>query len=66
MVLATLTPKMKKAAKFQNAAHNTAAPGESTFVETIVAIELAASFIPLRKSKRRAIRMATITIVNIA
>jgi hypothetical protein len=33
----------KKAAKLKNAAHNTAWKGVSTFVETIVAIEFAAS-----------------------
>jgi hypothetical protein len=35
--------EIKKAAKLKNAAHNTAWKGVSTFVETIVAIEFAAS-----------------------
>ena len=38
---------MKKATKLKNAAHITAWNGVSTFVETIVAIELAASWKPL-------------------
>jgi hypothetical protein len=62
IVFATVTPKIKAAAKFQKAAHNTAANGESTLVETIVAIELAASFIPFRKSNRSA--SAIIKIIN--
>ena len=57
---------IKKAAKFQKAAHRTAAPGDKTLVDTIVAIEFAASFIPLRKSKSNAISIATITTVNMA
>src|SRR5580698_5551085 len=39
--------KMKKAAKLKMAAHNTAWKGVSTLVETIVAIEMAASWNPL-------------------
>jgi len=35
--------KKNAAAKFQNAASPTAAPGDSTWVETMVAIEFAAS-----------------------
>ena len=66
IVFATCTPKIKNAAKFQKAAHITAAPGERTLVETIVAIEFAASFMPLRKSKSNAIKIATITTVNMA
>ena len=58
--------KIKIAAKFQNAAQQTAIVGENTRVATIVAIELAASFIPFKKSKRRAITIAKRTIVNIA
>ncbi len=64
MVFATCTPNRKKAAKFQKAAHKTAAVGDKTLVETIVAMEFAASFIPLRKSNRRAKTIAIITIVN--
>jgi hypothetical protein len=42
-VLATAVPNPKAAAKLKKAAHTTALPGESTRVETTVAIELAAS-----------------------
>jgi hypothetical protein len=65
IVFATLTPKIKKAAKFQKAAHRTAAPGDKTLVDTIVAIEFAASFIPFKKSKIRAIKTPAITIISI-
>jgi len=47
MVVATPTPKIKAAAKLKNAAQATAWPGVKTLVDTTVAIELAASFIPL-------------------
>ena len=53
-VCATCKPKNKKAMKLKNAAQTTATLGESTRVETTVAIELAASCRPLRKSKMRA------------
>jgi hypothetical protein len=56
---------MKNAAKFQKAAQRTAVVGERTLVETIVAIEFAASFIPFRKSNRSATTIAIMTIVNI-
>ncbi len=42
-VFAIAVPKTNAATKFQNAAHTTAALGESTRVDTTVAIELAAS-----------------------
>ena len=42
-VLATAVPKPKAATKLKNAAQTTALPGESTRVDTTVAIELAAS-----------------------
>jgi hypothetical protein len=42
-VLATPTPKPKAATKLNTAAHTTAFPGESTRVETTVAMEFAAS-----------------------
>ena len=45
----------KKATKFQNAAHKTAWNGVSTLVETMVAIELAASWKPLIKSNIKAV-----------
>src|SRR5476651_398552 len=54
MVLATFSPNTAKATKLKNAAHATAYCGRSTRVETIVAIELAASFMPLRKSNASA------------
>ena len=66
MVLATAVPKVKAATKLKNAAQITAMRGESTRVETTVAIELAASWKPFRKSKARAtaqIRMANPSIV---
>src|SRR3954470_15895015 len=46
-VLATAVPKTNAATKLKNAAQITALPGESTRVDTTVAIELAASWKPL-------------------
>ena len=46
-VCATAVPKPNAATKLKNAAHMTAFPGDSTRVETTVAIELAASWKPL-------------------
>src|SRR5664280_1280754 len=43
IVVATLSGKMNAATKLKNAAQTTASPGESTRVDTTVAIELAAS-----------------------
>src|SRR5262245_33589579 len=54
IVDATWRPKRKAAAKLKNAAQRTARRGVSTRVETTVAIEFAASFQPLMKSKTRA------------
>ena len=54
MVAATLRPKKMKAMKLKNAAHATAYCGRNTRVETIVAMEFAASCSPLRKSKTSA------------
>src|SRR6476646_5345847 len=54
MVCATLSPNTMKATKLKNAAQNTAYCGRSTRVDTIVAIELAASCNPLRKSNSSA------------
>src|SRR5437899_9730419 len=56
-VLATCTPKPKAATKLKKAAHTTAWSGVSTRVDTTVAMELAASWKPLMKSKIRATRM---------
>src|SRR6266545_2670959 len=55
-VLATCTPKPNAATKLKKAAHTTACSGVSTRVDTTVAIELAASWKPLMKSKIRATR----------
>lgn len=58
MVFATLwSLKMKKATKLKSAAQMTALTGERTFVETTVAMELAASWKPLMKSKAKARKM---------
>src|SRR5215475_7299442 len=54
MVLATLSPNTPKATKLKNAAQDTAYCGRSTRVETMVAMELAASCTPLRKSNSSA------------
>src|SRR3989338_2489218 len=53
-VLATCRPKKAKAMKLKKAAHMTAYLGDSTRVATMVAIELAASWKPFRKSKNSA------------
>ncbi|SPD75474.1 hypothetical protein PITCH_A640017 [uncultured Desulfobacterium sp.] len=65
MVVATWTPKKNTAAKLKNAAHATAIFGERTLVDITVAIELAASFIPFRKSKIRAMEIVIIIKVSI-
>ena len=56
MVLATFVPKKRKAMKLKVAAHRTAWRGERTRVDTTVAMELAASWNPLTKSKPSATR----------
>jgi hypothetical protein len=56
--------KRKAAAKLKNAAHRTAFRGVKTLVETIVAMEFAASFIPFRKSNSNANPMTKITSAN--
>ena len=53
-VSATCSPNTMKAMKLKNAAQATAYCGRSTRVDTMVAIELAASFMPLRKSNASA------------
>jgi hypothetical protein len=55
IVLATAVPKTKAAKKFQKAAQPTAASGLRTRVETMVAMELAASFQPLANSNSRVV-----------
>src|SRR5436190_20748707 len=47
IVCATAVPKRNAAMKLKNAAQTTALPGESTRVDTTVAIEFAASWKPL-------------------
>lgn len=59
IVVATFGSKIRKAMKLKNAAIDTAATGERTFVETTVAIEFAESWNPLMKSK---IKTSPITI----
>src|SRR6185436_12986139 len=63
-VAATLTPKPKAATKLKKAAHTTACSGVSTRVETTVAMELAASWKPLMKSKMSATRTMKTTTVS--
>ena len=50
IVAATTVPNTRKATKLKNAAQTTATRGDSTRVDTTVAIELAASWKPLTKS----------------
>src|SRR6185312_5869185 len=54
MVLATCRPNTRNATKLKNAAQTTAYCGRSTRVETMVAIEFAASCRPFRKSNSNA------------
>src|SRR4029453_2917577 len=56
-VFATWVPSTNAATKLKNAAQSTATWGVSTRVETTVAIELAASWKPFRKSKASATMM---------
>ena len=65
MVFATAVPKVNAATKLKNAAQMTATRGERTRVETTVAMEFAASWKPLRKSKLRATRTRMIAKLNI-
>src|SRR6185312_14656506 len=60
-VSATCSPNTRKAMKLKNAAQATAYCGRSTRVETMVAIALAASFMPLRKSNASATKMSAIS-----
>jgi len=57
MVWATAVPATKKATKLKNAAQRTASLGDRTRVETMVEMALAASCMPLVKSKARARKM---------
>ncbi len=60
-VFATAVPNKNAALKLKKAAQITAQNGVSTRVETTVAIELAASWKPLMKSKHSATRTITVT-----
>ena len=64
-VLATCRPKNKKATKLKNAAQTTAACGVSNRVETISAMEFAASWKPFRKSNIKATNISK-AIIRIA
>jgi hypothetical protein len=61
-VLATCRPKKAKAMKLKKAAHTTAQRADSTRVDTMVAIELAASCSPFRKSKISATAISAIRV----
>jgi hypothetical protein len=64
IVFATCVSKTRNATKLKNAAQRTAQRGDSTRVDTTVAIEFAASWKPLTKSNASATRMtAAISIV---
>ena len=65
MVAATTVPKTRNATKLKNAAQRTASRGDRTRVDTTVAIELAASWKPLTKSKASASAM-TATTANVS
>ena len=65
-VLATPTPKPKAATKLKKAAHTTAWSGVRTRVETTVAMEFAASWKPLMKSKTSATKTMKTTVVSTA
>src|SRR5690349_18266053 len=64
MVLATFTPPPNAATKLKNAAQATARFGDSTRVDTTVAMELAASWKPLMKSKTSATATMRTTAVS--
>src|SRR2546423_15708086 len=61
IVLATWVLNTRNATKLKNAAHATAYRGESTLVDTTVAIELAASWRTLVKSNANATAMTKTT-----
>src|SRR5689334_13571581 len=62
IVVATAKPKTRNAMKLKNAAQATAQCGLMAPVETMVAIELAASWNPFRKSNASASRIRNTTI----
>ena len=57
IVLATFVLNTRNATKLKKAAQATATRGDSTRVDTTVAMEFAASWNPLKKSNDRATRM---------
>ena len=61
IVAATTVPNTRKAAKLKKAAQMTASRGDRTRVDTTVAIELAASWNPLTKSKASAMPITMTT-----
>src|SRR5713226_7847336 len=64
MVLATAVPRRKAATKLKKAAQITASLGDKTRVETTVAMLLAASWKPFKKSKARATATVMISSSN--
>ncbi len=60
IVPATCRPNTRKATKLKKAAQYTAQRGASTRVETMVAMELAASCNPFKKSNNSAVPTSTI------
>src|SRR5207247_10595366 len=65
-VLGTHTPQPNAATKLKKAAHTTAWSGVRTRVETTVAMEFAASWKPLMKSKTSATKTMKTTVVSTA
>ena len=59
ITFATDVPKMRNAIKLKNAAQATACRGVRTRVETMVAMEFAASWTPFVKSKTSAVAIMT-------
>src|SRR5689334_6259727 len=64
IVLATAVPSRKAAAKLKKAAQTTASFGESTRVDTTVAMLFAASWKPFKKSKVSATRTVSATSIS--
>src|SRR5512146_1975171 len=64
MVLATAVPSRKAAKKLKNAAQATASLGDNTRVETTVAMLLAASWNPFRKSNVNAAMTVIVTSIS--
>jgi len=60
-----MNSKNKYCNKIEKSSQRTASNGDNTLVETTVAIEFPASFIPFKKSNINAIMIAAITTVDI-